>query len=75
MAGTLYCYHMPKKFEIEDTIALQEQRLLALRRQATRGEHYVIRQLKRAEREYFTCKRRLNRMQRSSSYHEWKTPG
>ena len=56
-------------------MALQKQRLLVLRRQAARGEHFVTRQLKHAEREYFTSKRRLDQMRRSSNRHEWKTSG
>jgi hypothetical protein len=64
---------MAERFGIEDMISLQEQRLLLLRRQAIRGERYVIGQLKRAEREYFTCKRRLERLRRCSNRHEWKT--
>ena len=66
---------MAEKFGLEEAIALQEHRLRALRRQAVRGERYVIGQLKRAEREYFTCKRRLARMRRRTYHHGWKTSG
>jgi hypothetical protein len=67
--------HMGERFGIEDTISLQEQRLLILRRQAIRGERYVIGQLKRTEREYFASKRRLDRVRRIGNRHEWKTSG
>jgi hypothetical protein len=57
---------MDEKLEIEETMALQEQRLLVLRRQADRGQHFVTRRLKRAEHEYFACKHRVNQMRRLS---------
>ena len=64
---------MAKGFESEDTLALQEQRLSGLRRQAARGERHVVKQLKRTEREYVTYKRRLDRIQRSSNGYEGQT--
>jgi hypothetical protein len=44
---------MGVKSRLEDAIASRERRLFVLRRQAVRGKHYVIGQLKRADREYF----------------------
>ena len=49
---------------LEHAVVLQEQRVLALRRQVVRGERYASSRLKRLEREYFICKRRLDHTRR-----------
>ena len=52
---------------LEHAVVLQEQRLLVLRRQVVRGERYASNRLKRLERDYFTCKRRLELTRRHTS--------
>jgi hypothetical protein len=49
---------------LEHAVVLQEQRVLVLRRQVFRGERYASSRLKRLEREYFICKRRLEHTRR-----------
>ncbi len=49
---------------LEHAVVSQEQRLLGLRRQVVRGERYASSRLKRLERDYFICKRRLKRRRR-----------
>ena len=49
---------------LERALVLQEHRLLVLHRQLLRGGHHVSSRVKRLERDYFTCKRRLLRAQR-----------
>ena len=49
---------------VEHAVVLQEQRLLVLRRQVVRGERYASSRLKRLERDYFICQRKLGRTPR-----------
>ncbi len=49
---------------LEHAVVLQEQRVLVLRRQVVQGERYASSRLKRLEREYFICKRRLEHSRR-----------
>ena len=51
---------------LERAVVLQEQNLLALRRQVSRGKRYSSSRLKRLEGDYFTCKRRLEHAQRQT---------
>jgi hypothetical protein len=52
----------PQQSQIETAILKQEEELRLIRRQAGRGERYVIGRLKRLEKDHRSLKRRLARL-------------